>query len=76
MNKGRQVLKDNEAASIPRGCEGCDTQEYVVNKYVLHVTRSFVLYPIVARFWDLITFRSGGADRVHQSRGWCALSAP
>ena len=76
MNKGRQVLKDNEAASIPRGCEGCDTQEYVVNKYVLHVTRSFVLYPIVALFWDLITFFDGGANRAHQSAGQFAPSNP
>lgn len=69
-------MRAKEPAYFSGGCAGCVTQEYVVNKYVLHVMHSFVLYPIVALFGVLIPFCGGGANGVHQSTGWFALSIP
>ena len=73
MNKGQQVLRSNEAVCFPRCEEEGDAWKYVVNKYVLHVTRSFVLYPIVALFGVLITFWCRGSGGIYQSRGLSAL---
>ena len=76
MSQAQQFFGVKEAGSFPQRREGCDTWNYVVNKYALHVTGPFVLYPIVARFGHLIAFSSGRLSSVNQTRRLFAPSNP
>ena len=76
MSQEQHIFENNEAWYFPRGHEAVVTQKYAVNKYALHVSGPFVLYPIVAPLGGLITFANGRMNRANQTKDCSPLPIP